>query len=101
MDKWEIAQAVKSHEEKLLTNGLKCIEPFEVREIVERQQEEIERLKEGFKKLNEKKKLYTENMQAIREYQIKQAKSEAIKEFGKLLIDKSKNGVISISDIPD
>lgn len=44
MDKWEIAQAVKSHGEKLLTNGLKCIEPFEVREIVERQQEEINRL---------------------------------------------------------
>jgi hypothetical protein len=49
--------------------------------IVEEQQTEIERLKKGFKKLVEKQNLYKENMQATREYQIEQAKSESIKEF--------------------
>ena len=32
---------------------------------------------------------------------IKTAKSEAIKKFGIFLIDKSKNGKICVSDIPD
>ena len=32
---------------------------------------------------------------------LENAHTEAIKEFAKLLIDKSKNGVIHISDIPD
>ena len=32
---------------------------------------------------------------------LEQIKSEAIKEFAHFIIDKSKNGVIYISDIPD
>lgn len=49
--------------------------------IMEEQQVEVERLKEGFKKLVEKQNLCKENTQATREYQIKQTKSEVIKEF--------------------
>lgn len=33
--------------------------------------------------------------------ELKVAKSEAIREFGKILIDKSKNGMVSIADIPE
>lgn len=32
--------------------------------------------------------------------ELKVAKSEAIRAFGKFLIDKSKNGMVSIADIP-
>lgn len=32
---------------------------------------------------------------------IKEEKCEAVKEFAKFLIDKSENGVIHISDLPD
>ncbi len=53
----KIINAVKSYEEKLLSNGLKCLEPFEVREIVERQQEEIKRLQS---EIEEKDKNYIE-----------------------------------------
>lgn len=35
------------------------------------------------------------------ESDIKTAKSEAIKEFAKFIIDKSENGIIRVSDIPD
>lgn len=40
----DILKAVKAYEEKLLSEGLKCLEPFEVREIVERLREENIRL---------------------------------------------------------
>ena len=35
------------------------------------------------------------------EYNIDVIKAEAVKEFGKLLIDKSQNGVIYVCDLPD
>lgn len=46
------------------------------------------------------KKVEANILDVMRE-NIEQTKSEAIKEFGKFLIDKSENGVISASDIPD
>ena len=49
-------------------------------DLINRQQAEIERLKSGCKKLVEKQKLYKDNMQATSEFQIEQAKDEAIKE---------------------
>ena len=54
-------------------------------DLINRQQAEIERLKKGCKKLVEKQKLYKDNMQATREFQIEQAKAEAIKEFAEKL----------------
>lgn len=58
-------------------------------DLINRQQAEIERLKAGMKKLVEKKRLYIENMQATREFQIEQAKSEARKEFAERLKEEA------------
>lgn len=40
----EIVKAVKAYEEKILANGIKSLEPFEMRDIIQKQQEEINRL---------------------------------------------------------
>lgn len=40
-------------------------------------------------------------LRAKNEREINQIKSEAIKEFAKYIIDKSQNGIIQVSDIPD
>lgn len=54
-------------------------------DLINRQKAEIERLKES----------------PIIAALCPMWKAEAIKEFAKFLIDKSENGVISVSDIPD
>lgn len=77
-------------DEKCTANNIGNIEKT-IADILDRQQAEIERLKEGCKKLVEKQNLYKENMQATREYQIEQAKAEAIKEFAERLMEKSIN----------
>ena len=40
----EIEKAVKAYEEKILANGIKSLEPFEVRDIIQKQQEELQSL---------------------------------------------------------
>ncbi|MBQ8893388.1 MAG: hypothetical protein IJ043_03155 [Clostridia bacterium] len=67
--------------------GQKCIDILskDALDLINRQKAEIERLKSGCKKLVEKQNLYKENIQATREYQIEQAKAEAIKEFAERL----------------
>jgi hypothetical protein len=79
----EIVKTVKSYEEKILANGIKSLEPFEVREIVERQQEQInrqqaenERLKTENRILSQKRVNLFERLEIIDE-----AKAEAYKEF--------------------
>ena len=52
-----------------------------------RQKAEIKKYQKGIKKMMEKHRLYEANMDATREYQIVQAKVEAIKEFAERLID--------------
>lgn len=42
-----------------------------------------------------------DRQRAKNEREINQIKSEAIKEFAKYIIDKSQNGIIQVSDIPD
>ena len=44
--------------------------------------------------------IYTRSIEDYDKFK-KYIKSEAIREFGKFLIDKSKNGMVSIADIPD
>ena len=63
-------------------------------DLINRQKAEAERLN---KKVEELSEVLSDSIKI----KVKEIKSDAIKEFGKLLIDKSKNGVISISDIPD
>ena len=59
-------------------------------DLIDRQKEEIERLKKNIDGLN----IFTTNhMKVIR--------VQAIKEFAKYIIDKSQNGIIQVSDIPD
>lgn len=61
---------------------------------------EIERLQEKNFVLSAKIDGVQEANAILREY-IENAKAEAIKEFTKFCIDKSKNGVISVDDIAD
>ena len=70
-------------------NGFKA-ENERLRELLE------EWKSEAYKVADEKDELYCNAIDRVRT-----AKAEARKEFAKLLIDKSKNGVIHISDIPD
>ena len=59
-------------------------------DLIDRQKAEIERLKKNIDGLN----IFTTNhMKVIR--------VQAIKEFAKYIIDKSQNGIIQVSDIPD
>jgi predicted RNase H-like nuclease (RuvC/YqgF family) len=112
----EIVKAVKSYEEKILANGIKSLEPFEVREIVEQQQEEINRLQaenksqsimikmlkgsiEDYKNSYINQKAENERLQeAIDEQDIEisrlykridEAKAEAYKEFAERLKENS------------
>lgn len=69
----------------------------ELKAEIERLKAEADELAEEYNVLMlEKDKLFDEAKSLI-----KQAKAEAIREFGKFLIDKSKNGMVSIADIPD
>lgn len=54
-------------------------------DLINRLNAENERLKTGMKKLVDKQRLYKDNVQATREFQIEQAKSEAVKEFDEIL----------------
>lgn len=63
-------------------------------DLINRQKAEAERLN---KKVEELSEVLSDSIKI----KVSEIKSETIREFGKLLIDKSKNGVISISDIPD
>lgn len=64
--------------EKLVDNALKCLEPFEVREIVEKQQEEILRLQTENERLSNEVKSVTEcKFESVSQA----AKSEAYEEF--------------------
>ena len=66
----------------------------DVFDLINRQKAEIERLKKRNTLLLKKK---CKDINTAR----KMIKSEAIKEFAKFLIEKSKDGKIFISDIPD
>ena len=72
----------------------------DVFDLINRQKAEIERLKRGV--------TFTftiEDFESIKETLISnidnKIKTEAIKEFAKYIIDKSQNGIIQVSDIPD
>lgn len=86
----EIVKAVKSYEEKILANGIKSLEPFEVREIVERQQEEINRLQAEIERLNKCRKEEVEKLMSATDKVILEAKAEAYKEFAERLKEKYK-----------
>lgn len=58
-------------------------------DLINRKQAEIEKYKNGIKKLIKKHQLYKDNMDATREYQLQQAKSEAIKELIALIQEQS------------
>lgn len=62
-------------------------------DVINRQQAEIESLNNKLIEQQLKNNMLYETSLEI--------KSEAIKDFGKLLIDNSHNGVISVCDIPD
>ena len=70
-------------------------------DLINRQKSEIDKLKQENEFCH---KTITENAQRALEVTveaIETAKSEAIKEFAHLVIDRSRNGVIYTSDIPD
>ena len=76
-------------------------------DLINRQKAENERLK---KEVEDKERAYNDEFCLRKEWQTKcreslkekqTAKSEAIKEFAHFVIDKSRNGVIYASDIPD
>ena len=76
----EIANIIKSYEEKILSNGLKSLEPFEARDIVRQLQEEINRLKEDNRRLQDC--IDEQDIEISRLYKrIDETKSEAYKEF--------------------
>ena len=83
-----------------LCNGV-CLTPRideQILSIVNRQKSEIERLQ----KENERWKNGFMGACMLENCKLKDVwKSEAIKEFAKYIIDKSQNGIIQISDIPD
>ena len=62
-------------------------------DLINRQKAEIERLEEMFDSSVSSERNAVDN--------IGYEKSEAIKEFAHFVIDRSRNGVIQISDIPD
>lgn len=75
---------------ELYTAGCICALMKDVFDLIDRQKAEIERLKKNIDGLN----IFTTNhMKVIR--------LQAIKEFAKYIIDKSQNGIIQVSDIPD
>ena len=61
----------------------------DVFDLINRQAAEIESLKHRKTELQ------------IRNQELQHEKSEEIKEFAKYIIDKSQNGIIQVSDIPD
>ena len=105
----EIEKAVKAYEEKILANGIKSLEPFEVRDIIQKQQEELQSLQaenEGLKivhKYIDKVILGNQNFAIADEYlfayqeALKQlynnvnTKAEAYKEFADKLKPEFKN----------
>lgn len=98
----ELAEINIRHEEAVRKAKQDCLLCHKrQKERIKELEAEVERLKTGMKNLVDKQRLYKANVQATREYQIEQAKSEAIKEFGKLLIDNCQNGEISACDILD
>lgn len=77
---------------EILINEILCIKrrAMKQNDLINIQKVEIERLQKNIDGLN----IFTTNhMKVIR--------LQAIKEFAHFIIDKSKNGVIYISDIPD
>lgn len=79
-----------------LINRLKC-ERNKYRRKVQNQREEINRLKTE----NEMLKPFKSNLLKIMGDNIQKTKVEVVKEFAKLCIDKSQNGIIQVSDMPD
>ena len=61
--------------------------------FINRQKAENERLEKGLTEYKLRLKMS--------ECTVDEIKSEAIKEFAKYIIDKSQNGIIQVSDIPD
>ena len=92
----EIVKAVKSYEEKILANGIKSLEPFEVREIVERQQEEINRLQGENEKKDKRLKEVLKGIENIKEQAYKEF-PERLKAVFKGFDDK--NEVILYSNL--
>ena len=80
--------------EDAMANAEKCLESFEVRDIIKQQQETINRQKAEIERLN--KQLVFEIKSAY-----DRGTKAAVKEFAKLMIDKSKNEFVYISDIAD
>ena len=79
------------YKNKPMLFGQKFLES--VLDLINRQKVEIERLQD-----------YNENLQTANtalSSEILEIKFEAIKEFAHLVIDRSKNGVICVSDVPD
>ena len=79
-------------------------------DLINRQKEEIERLNVELKAMRGAANSYKMAYEKEAPYEIqvevsdkieKQIKMEAIKDFAKYMIDKSTNGIIQVSDIPD
>lgn len=83
-------------------NG-KCTVPdlgAQMARAAERQMAEIERLSVELKAMRGAANSYKLVGKAL-ETELQTAKSEAIKEFAKYIINKSENGIIKVSNIPD
>ena len=79
------------YKNKPMLFGQKFLES--VLDLINRQKAEIEQWKEEADRWQNAFCKVNEDMPTI--------KSEAIKEFAHLVIDRSKNGVICVSDVPD
>lgn len=84
------------------TATLKCTEDLEksIIDLINRQKAEIERSENLNEQLSNDIDIKY-NLICKLEEDLRNSKSESIKEFAKFIIDESKNATISISDIPD
>ena len=84
---------------KNIEGEMRCIEidEEEILDLINRQKAEIEKLKAE----NEVMKTNCNSMYVSMPNMAKAERTEAIKEFAHFVIDKSRNGVIYASDIPD
>ena len=80
---------------KNIDGKMRCteIDEEEILDLIKRQKGEIERLEEMLDSSVSSERNAVDNI----DYE----KTEAIKEFAHLVIERSRNGVIQISDIPD
>ena len=89
-----------TEERQLLSRPCSSMIAEDALDLINRQKSEIERLNEKITAKDENNYYFMGQLRLARE-KLLIAKSEAIKDFAHLVIDKSRNGVIYASDIPD